>query len=118
MFSCFLQSGTFNIGGRPYVLRSVTRTLPPVRESRGNGRMVRTVDLGDVTEMSHEIERELREKMVDISEDLTFLHRYCCELYLRYLTAINAITFDSNYWIQFSPSCPSKYAILSFLTSL
>ena len=47
------------IGGNPYVLRSVTRTLPPKRESRGIGRAIRTVDLGDVTEMSYDAKREI-----------------------------------------------------------
>ena len=42
------------IGGNSYVLRTVTRTLPPRRESRGTERAVRTVDLGDVTDMSYD----------------------------------------------------------------
>ena len=47
------------IGGSPYVLRTVTRTLSPMRESRGTERAVRTVDLGDVTEMSYDAKREI-----------------------------------------------------------
>ena len=56
----------FSLDGRPYVLRPVARTLPP-RTTRGTARAVRTVDLGDVTEMSHEAERELREMKDDTS---------------------------------------------------
>ena len=66
-FSCHEQSGMFNLAGRPYILRPVARTLN-VRTTRGTRRAIRTVDLGDVTEMSHEAERELREMTDDISK--------------------------------------------------
>ena len=66
-FSCHQQSDTFNIDGRAYALRPVTRTLSPLRETRGTGREIRTVDLGNVADVSHEAERELREMTDDTS---------------------------------------------------
>ena len=88
----FKQRGTFNIGGRPYVLRPVARTLSPMRDSRGTGRAIRTVDLGDVTEMSHEAKHELRGKIDDISKDLTFF-THIFLLQLQFFNTMNAIIF-------------------------
>ena len=66
---CIIIYYAINREERPYVLHPVTRTLPPVNGSRRTGRAIRTVDLGDVTEMSHEAKRDLRE-MVDDSRKL------------------------------------------------
>ena len=63
-----LQRGTFMIDGNPYVLRPVTRTLPTRRESRGTGRVIRTVDLGDITESSYDAKSEMTGVIDDPSE--------------------------------------------------